>query len=70
MRLIGSCKGLRFRWAPNLLITYKLEKSLSQTAKGRPALRRREQQRAKPEIHRKGGLVSECEDGLRILKTW
>ena len=56
---MDRAKGLRFRWAPNLIITYKLEKSLSQTAKGRPALRRREKQRAKPEIHRKGGLVSE-----------
>ena len=42
MRLIGSCKGLRFRWAPNLFITYRLEKSLLQTAKRRSALRRRE----------------------------
>ena len=67
MRLIGSCKGLRFRWAPNLLITYRLEKSLLQTAKRRSALRRREKQRAKPEIDRKGGLVSEFYKNAKMV---
>ena len=46
-----------FQWAPNL--TYRLKKSLLRTAKGRPALRHREKQRAKPEIVQKSGLVSE-----------
>ena len=63
-------------------LTYRLKKSLLCTAKGRPALRHREKQRAKPEIVRKSGLVSEVnkkakmgggglgEGGLRILKKW
>ena len=58
---------LRFRWALNLLISYRLEKSLLQTAKGRSALRHREKQRAKPEIDCKIGLVSEFYKNAKIV---
>ena len=40
-------------------LTYRLKKSLLLTAKGGSALRHREKQRAKAEIVRKSGLVSE-----------
>ena len=50
---------LRFNVSRGSKITYRLKKSLLRTAKGRSALRHREKQRAKAEIVRKSGLVSE-----------
>ena len=47
--------------------TYRLKKSLLRTAKGRPALRHREKQRAKPGIFRKSGLVSEFNKNAEMV---
>ena len=47
--------------------TYRLKKSLLVTTKGRSALRHREKQRAKPEIVRKSGLVSEFNKNAKMV---
>ena len=47
--------------------TYRLKKSLLCTTKGRSALRHREKQRAKPEIVRKIGLVSEFNKNAKMV---
>ena len=52
-------KILRFNVSMGSKLTYRLKKSLLRTAKGGSALRHREKQRAKAEIVRKSGLVSE-----------
>ena len=48
-------------------LTYRLSKSLLRTAKGRSALRHREKQRAKLEIVRKSGLVSEFNKNAKMI---
>ena len=48
-------------------INYRLKKSLLRTAKGRSALRHREKQRAKAEIVRKSGLVSEFNKNAKMV---
>ena len=47
-------------------LTYRLKKSLLRIAKGRPALRHREKQPAKPEIVEKSGLVSEFNKNAKM----
>ena len=58
---------LRFNVSRRSKITYKLKKSLLRTAKGRSALRHREKQRAKAEIVRKSGLVSEFNKNAKMV---
>ena len=58
---------LRFNVSRGSKITYRLKKSLLRTAKGRSALRHREKQRAKAEIVRKSGLVSEFNKNAKMV---
>ena len=50
--------------------TYRLWKSLLRTAEGRSALRLREKQRAKLEIVRKTGLVSEFNKNAKMVSKF
>ena len=58
---------LMFNVSRGSKITYRLKKSLLRTAKGRSALRHREKQRAKAEIVRKSGLVSEFNKNAKMV---
>ena len=58
---------LRFNVSRGSKITYRLKKSLLRTAKGRSALRHRENQRAKAEIVRKSGLVNEFNKNAKMV---
>ena len=58
-----NLKGLTFRGAPKLLA----QEITATSAKGRSALRHRENQRAKPEIVRKNGLVSEFNKNAKMV---
>ena len=58
---------LRFNVSRGSKITYRLKKSLLRTAKERSALRHREKQRAKAEIVRKSGLVSEFNKNAKMV---
>ena len=58
---------LRFNVSRGSKITYRLKKSLLRNAKGRSALRHREKQRAKAEIVRKSGLVSEFNKNAKMV---
>ena len=58
---------LMFNVSRGSKITYRLKKSLLRTAKGRSALRQRKKQRAKAEIVRKSGLVSEFNKNAKMV---